>query len=964
MKIPELPAIKIRNFVAAQWRRLLAQKWFDVSLQTKMGLLVSAGLIGMMAIFTMMGIATARQATRQVLDERITLARLSATLLDTRLSNIMKILVLPAGEEILLKPDATPEEYASALQGLSSQTRGIFLLDLSGKVLYSASSVEYSIRTFAPDWQAMPAFQEILYGHPSGITVLEPHTQSGISNLNHSWVAIMAPVRDEKRRLVHILAGVVDLAGPEFQSSWEAVNLANSGQVDLVDAHGHVLLSTARKPSSDNATNPELAPLVNQFFNAGQPGAATCIGCYGSEASAQDEVIGFAPLSQVPLGVVVRQRAAETFAPVRRLTMWNLGLGLLSVAGALVLVRVTTNSVIAPVQELTRASRRIAEGELYGACELPGNLSSIAAKPRRDEIGILAESFGVMCQRLKQSMDEIQAWNRELDSRVQARTREALAAQQEAQEARDDLRAIIDALSDDLVVVDIATDQILQLNKAAQENYRRKSTRVPETQLIGQPCCAVLHNGKPCKPPECECPRELIRQTGISVKVTHIHVDPESGAERYIDIVASPLRNTNGQITRIVELMRDVTEERRIRESLVRKNQQLSILNSIANTVNQSLDLEQILGRTLEEVLRLTDIDIGAVFLQRDVLGSLELVAYRGLSRETALLAAQMGLLDGSCGGVLEKGQIVIVPDLRRYRGRRARALRKENLNTLVHVPLTAKGFTLGSMCIGTCEPREFTPEDQELLKAIGNQIAVAIENARLFAEVQHKEQIRGELFKSTINAQEDERKRIARDLHDDTSQALAALIYSTEEILEMSNLSEIRERLIDVRDLAQHTLDGVHKVIFDLRPTMLDHLGLVPALRWLAKSWLEPRGIRTNIEVNSDQRRLPPELETAIFRVLQEAIINIARHSAARNVLVWLRFRDYHIHIGVEDDGVGFDLANASDGQDQVRGLGLLGMEERIALLGGELEINSAPGNGTQIHLRVPLPDGNLEYA
>jgi signal transduction histidine kinase/HAMP domain-containing protein len=644
--------------------------------------------------------------------------------------------------------------------------------------------------------------------------------------------------------------------------------------------------------------------------------------------------------------------------------MWNLGLSLLSIAGALLLVRVTTNSVISPVQELTRASRRIAEGELEGACELPGNTGSSASKPRRDEIGILAESFGVMCLRLKQSMDEIQAWNRELDSRVQARTREALAAQEEAQEARDDFRAIIDALSDNLVVVDIKTDQVLQLNRAAQLNFSSRATGKQDVHLLGQPCCTVLHNGAPCKPPECECPRELIMQTGTSVKVTHVHLDPESGEERYIDIVASPLRNSSGEITRIVELMRDVTEERRIRESLVKKNQQLSILNSIANTVNQSLDLEQILGRTLEEVLRLTDIDIGAVFLQRDVLGALELVAYRGLSRDTALLASQMGLLDGSCGGVLEKGQIVIVPDIGRYPGRRARALRKENLNTLVHVPLTAKGFTLGSMCIGTCDQREFSPEDQELLHAIGSQIAVAIENARLYAEVQHKEQMRGELFKNTINAQEEERKRIARDLHDDTSQYLAALIYSTEEILEMNNLSDIRERLIDVRDLAQHTLDGVHKVIFDLRPTVLDHLGLVPALRWLAKSWLEPRGIRTSIEVNSDPRRLPAELETAIFRVLQEAITNIARHSAARNVLVWLKFSDYDIRVGVEDDGVGFELSNASDGHDQLRGLGLLGMEERIALLGGELEINSTPGNGTQINLRVPLAQRTLQYA
>lgn len=965
MKLPKRLLKDIRIFLAAQWRRLLAQKWFDVSLQTKMGLLVSIGLAGLMAIFTMMGIATARQTTRQALDQRITLARLSAALLDTRLSNVQKMLSLPAEEETLRKQDATAQEFASALQNLSSLTQGIFLLNLDGEVLYSASSIEYSIRTFNPVWQALPAFRDILSGKASGISVLEPDYDTALSNLKHSWIVVTTPIYDEKNFPVRVLAAIVDLASPDYLSAWETVNPANSGKVELVDSHGHVLLSTDPEYlyQTREDTETELAPLVSQFFTAGQPGAATCIGCFGSEAVSQDEVLGFAPLDQVPLGVVVRQKAEETFAPVRLLTVWNLGLSLLSIAGALVLVRVTTNSVISPVQELTRASQRIAEGELGGACELSEITTDFAPRRRRDEIGILAESFGVMCQRLKLSMDEIQAWNHELDSRVQARTQDAIAAQMEAQAARDDLRAIIDALSDSLVVVDINTDQVLQINRAAELQYGGGEDATG-ARLIGQPCCQVLHNGKECQPPECECPRALIMQTGASVKVTHVHFDLETGEERYIDIVASPLRDSNGEISRIVELMRDVTEDRRIRESLMRKNQQLAILNSIASTVNQSLDLEQILGRTLEEVLRLTDIDIGAVFLQKELLGKLELVAYRGLSRDAALLASQMGLLDGSCGGVLEKGQIVIIPDLSRYRGRRARALRNENLNTLVHVPLTAKGFTLGSMCIGTCDRREFSIEDQELLTAIGSQIAVAIENARLYAEVQHKEQVRGELFNYAINAQEDERRRIARDLHDDTSQALAALIYSTEEILEMRNPPAIRERLENLRDLAQHTLDGVHKLIFDLRPTMLDHLGLVPALRWLAKSRLESRGVRTTIEVNSELRRLPAELETAIFRVLQEAITNVARHAAARNVEIWLDFSDHEVRVGVKDDGVGFDNFSTDDGQEQMQGLGLLGMEERIALLGGDMEINSTPGLGTEIQLHVPIIQGIVQHA
>jgi len=406
-------------------------------------------------------------------------------------------------------------------------------------------------------------------------------------------------------------------------------------------------------------------------------------------------------------------------------------------------------------------------------------------------------------------------------------------------------------------------------------------------------------------------------------------------------------------------MIRDVTEERKIEESLVRRNEQLSILNALATTVNQSLDLEDILGQALDEVLRLTSIDAGAIFLHEEMLGDLELLAHCGLSEEAARLASRLGLLDGACGGVLELGQLVMIPDISRYRGRRAESLKREKLSSLVHIPLTAKGSTLGSMCVGTRCQREFDEEEQELLTAIGSQIAVAVENARLYAEIQHKEQLRGELLKKAITAQEEERKRIARELHDDTSQALTALLYAAEEGMEMGDLAEVKEMLANMRELAVRTLDGVHKLIFDLRPTMLDHLGLVPALRWFAQSRLEPKSVRVTIEEKSTPRRLPTEVETALFRVVQEAITNITRHAAARNAQISFDFDDEAVTVEVEDDGIGFDMIELALSPDSQRGLGLMGMQERIEVLDGDIEITSAPGYGTHVHIRVPIVEG-----
>ncbi|MCX7668959.1 MAG: GAF domain-containing sensor histidine kinase, partial [Anaerolineae bacterium] len=281
-----------------------------------------------------------------------------------------------------------------------------------------------------------------------------------------------------------------------------------------------------------------------------------------------------------------------------------------------------------------------------------------------------------------------------------------------------------------------------------------------------------------------------------------------------------------------------------------------------------------------------------------------------------------------------------------------------EKLSTLVHVPLVAKGSTLGSMCGATRREREFDAAARDLLYAIGSQIAVAIENARLYAELQRRERLRGELLHKIIAAQEEERKRIARDLHDETSQTLTALLYAVDEALELTDTAEIRQMLYNMRTVAQRTLDGVHKLIFDLRPSMLDHLGLVPALRWFAHSRLEPANVRVTIEDIHAPRRLPNEVETALFRVIQEAITNIARHALARNVRIVFEAQGDAVAITIEDDGIGFDMVSVTLSPDSGRGLGLLGMQERIELLGGHFHIDSAPGFGTRIHISVPVKD------
>jgi signal transduction histidine kinase len=222
--------------------------------------------------------------------------------------------------------------------------------------------------------------------------------------------------------------------------------------------------------------------------------------------------------------------------------------------------------------------------------------------------------------------------------------------------------------------------------------------------------------------------------------------------------------------------------------------------------------------------------------------------------------------------------------------------------------------------------------------------------------ELTARDELRGRLLRKVITAQEEERKRLARELHDETCQKLAALGIRLETALGAESPEVLRERLTDARTLSGQTLDDIHRIIFDLRPSVLDDLGLLAAIHWYAGRQLEARGITTRVDVSDGELRLPSETETALFRAVQEAINNIARHSRAENALIEITRDAAGLQIEIEDDGAGFDVAEVATPTESGRGLGLTGLRERMELLGGTAHVDSSPGDGTRVTLRVPV--------
>ncbi len=216
--------------------------------------------------------------------------------------------------------------------------------------------------------------------------------------------------------------------------------------------------------------------------------------------------------------------------------------------------------------------------------------------------------------------------------------------------------------------------------------------------------------------------------------------------------------------------------------------------------------------------------------------------------------------------------------------------------------------------------------------------------------------QRRSQLVYSIIRAQEEERRRLAREIHDGPAQVLANVVFRLDicQRLLAGDLDKARAEIENLKALVRQSLQEVRKIIFDLRPMALEDLGLIPALRSYLESFGQKTGLSTSIRIEGQGTRLPLSYEVALFRLVQEALSNVAKHAEARTVQVLVHHLPEEMRVVVLDDGKGFDVAEAMARQGRDH-FGLLGMRERIELLGGTLELSSRPGEGTKVSFTVP---------
>jgi signal transduction histidine kinase len=374
---------------------------------------------------------------------------------------------------------------------------------------------------------------------------------------------------------------------------------------------------------------------------------------------------------------------------------------------------------------------------------------------------------------------------------------------------------------------------------------------------------------------------------------------------------------------------------RDLEKQVMNRTKELAALNAIAATVSRSLHLDEVLNGALDKTLHVMEIEAGGIYLLDEEAGVLTVAAERGFSPEFVAGIDRLKVGEGFSGRVAQSGQPLLVRNISTDPRLTRMVVRHAGLRSAAIVPLSSKGKVLGTMFAITRGYREFTDQDIQLLTSIGDQIGVAVENARLYEQAQQVAVV-------------EERQRLARELHDSVTQALYGVTLYSEAAaghLALGHTDRTAEHLQELQDTAQEALAEMRLLVFELRPPILEELGLAAALQARLQAVEGRAGLRTEFKTNVDQR-LPPDVEEGLYRIALEALNNALKHAQARNIGVHLRQERPTVTLEIADDGIGFDPAAASEGG----GVGLSAMQERAVELGGRLTVRSAPGSGTRI--------------
>jgi signal transduction histidine kinase/CheY-like chemotaxis protein len=410
-------------------------------------------------------------------------------------------------------------------------------------------------------------------------------------------------------------------------------------------------------------------------------------------------------------------------------------------------------------------------------------------------------------------------------------------------------------------------------------------------------------------------------------------------------------------------------KERDLVHELRERVEELSILNEMARLVSSPFDIPELYKRTLNLTLRIAGLsgrpaegnDAAGVVLIYDEQQERFVPAARiGLS-ERFQERARLSLSDPMVDEVLTLHRPITISEVSdNYPSALMAAAYRDGLASMACLPLMVKDKVIGMLVVGMRRPHIFRREEMTLLSGLAAQMGMVIENAHLHQASRQKQVLIEQLLGKVIQAQEDERKRLAAEIHDSVAQSLAGMLTQTQicqSLLATGAIDQVSAQLASIRSIIADSVREVRQIIFNLRPSSLDDLGLLPSLENYVKRFERDSGLTIALEVEEmPATRLPSTLETTIFRIVQESLTNIKKHARARQVRIRLRADGHQISLKIVDDGQGFKWPEVTDKFYRGESHGVEGMKERTALLGGTFHIHSQEGAGTVVRVDIPL--------
>jgi signal transduction histidine kinase/DNA-binding response OmpR family regulator len=394
-------------------------------------------------------------------------------------------------------------------------------------------------------------------------------------------------------------------------------------------------------------------------------------------------------------------------------------------------------------------------------------------------------------------------------------------------------------------------------------------------------------------------------------------------------------------------------------EELNERVRELSILSEIGDIAASTINRWEVLEKILKLSSKASQVNACAILIYDEEKEKFVISNSQGLN-EKFCDKLLLSLSDPLVEELLTMKRPLVLGDIgRSFPSPLLLQCLKENLRSLVMVPLTVKDKIIGIILAFSDRKNPFGEEQAALLYTLGGQAGILLENANLYDASKQKQVLVEQLLAKVIQAQEEERKLIAADIHDTVAQTLVGMlakVQMAQSLLDM-DLEQARQLLEELKKIVGDSVKEVRQIIFNLRPTSLDDLGLLPSLENFIKRFEREQQIKVELICNTRERRLPATLETNIFRIVQESLNNIKKHADAKKAWVSFRFSPTNLSLRIADDGKGFNWNEVTEKFLKGESHGLEGMKERAALMGGSTKIDTQQGKGTVVSVEIPLP-------